>query len=211
MLVPPARESHYAAEHHGRGLGDISHAVLVGADEDSRHQLLFVDLWTSAGGMENFFGNPFAQQAGDRLFSSREESEWHRAPDGSDYHVPIPEELDTVISAFFRAPVSVGAEPNPDFADSISEQLQPARRRGQLSHTLYRHQRDTVSDRPSSNARWAHGQRVDHPVPDSEVLVFDSWPSTDGLDEYYKLFAEFPAIHAGALTVWRRAEGFIEW
>ncbi len=70
-----------------RSLGDLSHNLytpvegLGSLSTASPGELLFIDYWADLGGMETFFSNPFAQEAGDRLYSSREESEWMPARD----------------------------------------------------------------------------------------------------------------------------------
>jgi hypothetical protein len=62
-----------------RSLGDLSHNVYtpaegVGSLSDAKPgELLFIDYWADPNGMEKFFSNRFAQEAGDRLYLSREE------------------------------------------------------------------------------------------------------------------------------------------
>jgi hypothetical protein len=194
-----------------RSLGDISHAILVGAEDTTARDLLFVDLWIDASGMETFFSNPFAQEAGDRLFSSREESEWHRAPSGFDYHVPTPDGLAVAYFAVFRAPVTAVADTVPGLVRVVSVQLPAARRQGQLSHALYVRERQAVAGHPSSNSRRAGGQLVDHASPDAEILALDSWATLDGVRQHYRAFTEAEGVDAGELTVWRHANGFIQW
>src|SRR5207245_2879461 len=77
-----------------RSLGDMSHTLYTPAEGlgslsgAKPGELLFIDYWADSNGMETFFSNPFAQEAGDRLFSSREESEWMPARDAFTFHVP---------------------------------------------------------------------------------------------------------------------------
>jgi hypothetical protein len=189
-----------------RSLGDISHAIIVGTEDTAPRELLFVDLWVDANGMEAFFSNPFAQEAGDRLFSSREESEWHRVPSGFDYHVPAPDGLEVAYFAVFRAPVPAVADTVPGLVSVVSAQLPTARRQGQLSHSL-----DVRERHPSSNSRQAGGQPVDHAPPEAEILALDSWATLDGIREHYRTFTEVKGVDAGELTVWRHAIGFTEW
>src|SRR5260370_42011892 len=57
-----------------RSLGDISHNLYTPAEglgslSDAKPaHLLFIDYWTSLGGMETFFSNPVAPDARRRLF-----------------------------------------------------------------------------------------------------------------------------------------------
>ncbi|MET8871767.1 hypothetical protein [Nocardia sp. NPDC004604] len=194
-----------------RSLGDISHAILVSAEDTAPQELLFVDLWVDGNGMEAFFGNPFAQETGDLLFSSREESEWHRAPGGFDYQVPTPDGLEAVYFAVFRARTAAVADAVPGFVDAVSAQLPSARRQGQLSHALYVRERQAISGHPASNSRRAEGRPVDHTAPTAEILALDAWPTLDGIYRHYRQFTQVEGIDAGELTVWRHADGFIEW
>src|SRR5437588_10350885 len=87
--TPPAIEI-------ARSLGDVSHNVYAppgaAADLSSARpgELLFIDYWADLNGMEGFFANPSAAEAADRVFSSREESEWQPAPSAFTFHVPAP-------------------------------------------------------------------------------------------------------------------------
>ena len=77
-----------------RPLGDLSHNVDAPADGKEGllgakpRELLFIDYGADLSGREQFFSNPLAREAGDRLFSSREESEWMPAPAAFTFQVP---------------------------------------------------------------------------------------------------------------------------
>lgn len=194
-----------------RSLGDISHSVLTRTGDSTSDELLFLDLWIDENGMEAFFADPSGQEAGDRLFASREESEWHRAPGGFDYHAPIPTGLETVYFTLYRAQVTDVADAVTGFAGAVSAHLPSARRHGQLSHALYVRDKGAIVNHPAANARRAGGRAVEFDVPDAEVLAVDSWPTLDGIAEHYRPFAQIQGVTAGELTVWRHADGFLEW
>src|SRR3989442_469212 len=77
-----------------RSLGDLSHNVYTPVAGTGSlwaalpGELLFIDYWVDPHGMEEFFSHPFVQEAGDRLFSSRDESEWMPAPAAFTFQVP---------------------------------------------------------------------------------------------------------------------------
>jgi hypothetical protein len=126
-----------------RALGDLSHNVYTpagGVDPVLRAQpgeLLFVDYWAAASGMEMFFSNPVALGAADQLFSSREESEWAVAPNGFGFSVPARYGAPARFVAITRAAVRSIDEAVPAMGRVISAGLPAARRRGQISHKLF--------------------------------------------------------------------------
>ena len=126
-----------------RSLGDLSHTLYTpaentgGLSDAKPDELLFTDYWAEPGGMEAFFSNPLAQQAGDRLFSSREESEWTPAPAAFTFQVPAPAGTPARFVRMLRAPVRSAEEATAALGKLLWADLGAARRRGQLSHSLF--------------------------------------------------------------------------
>jgi hypothetical protein len=153
-----------------RSLGDLSHTLYTPAEttaalSDAKPgELLFIDYWAEPSGMETFFSNPFAQQAGERLFSSREESEWTPAPAAFTFQVPAPAGTPARFLRMLRAPVRSAEEATAVPGKLVWANLGAARRRGQLSHSLFVRPAGVIAARPASNARRSAGKNL--PGPD---------------------------------------------
>jgi hypothetical protein len=202
-----------------RSLGDVSHQVYRAADGASgvsdaeAGELLFVDFWTAAEGMEAFFANPFAGEAGDRLYSARAESEWHPAPGAVSLQFPAATGAPARFVVLVRAPVHSAGAAVASLDKAVVAGLGAARRRGQLSHQVFVRDPAELGARPASNARHGAAPRA---TPSVEVLAMSTWPTLDGLLEHHR----DPATAAGleqavagpvAISVWEQAGGFVEW
>ena len=205
-----------------RSLGDLSHnlytpaAGLGNLSTASPRELLFVDSWADPGGMEIFFSNPFAQEAGNNLFSSREEAEWKPARDAFTFHVPAVAGTPARFVAMMRAPVRAASEAITAFSELTRTNLRTSRRLGHLSHQFFLRQAAVVDARPASNALYSDGEDITLPVEPVEVLAIDFWPTLEGLTEHYSALIstnELDEVLAGSLTlsIWESASGFVEW
>jgi hypothetical protein len=175
-------------------LGDLSHNVYTparGVDPALRAQpgeLLFVDYWAAASGMEMFFSSPVALGAADQLFSSREESEWAVAAE-----MILP-------SAGTASLVDLMA------ARVIATSLGGAPWRA-----------GTLKPNPlgAANTRRAHGNTLAQAGAQAEVLALDWWSTVDGLAEHYRdaLTGGLPdaLIGPAETAVWQQEAGFSEW
>ena len=210
-----------------RSLGDISHNVYtpaggLGSLSDAKPgELLFIDYWTDLGGMETFFSNPFAQEAGDRLFSSREEAEWMPARDAFTFHVPATAGTPARFVGMMRAPVRSAEDATTALGKLVSTNLGTARRCGQLSHSLFVRRADVMAARPASNERRSGGESVVAPTKLVEILAVDFWSTFEGMKEHYgNLTAGAATAMSGlddalagplAVSVWEPVRGFSEW
>ena len=205
-----------------RSLGDISHNVYAPASEVGSlsdvtpGELLFIDYWADPDGMERFFSNPFAQEAGDRLFSSRDESEWMPAPAAFTFQVPARAGTPARFVGMMRARVRSAEEATTVLARLVSTNLRASRRRGQLSHNLFVRLAGVVADRPASNARRSRGLSDPASTNPVEILSIDSWGTLEGLKEHYSDATAMSGLDgtlAGplAVSVWEQVSGFSEW
>jgi hypothetical protein len=205
-----------------RSLGDVSHNVYAPAEGTGTlsgakpGELLFIDYWTSPDGMETFFANPFAQQAGDRLYSSREESEWMPAPGAFTFQVLAPAGTPARFLAMMRAPVRSTDDATAVLGKLIWGNLSAARSRGQVSHGLFIRPANVEAARPASNARHRPGESPAGPADPAGILAVDTWLTLDGLMEHYGDEAAMSGLDqalAGppAASVWTQASGFAEW
>jgi hypothetical protein len=205
-----------------RSLGDLSHTVYTPSEgagnlsDTKPGELLFIDYWADPNGMEKFFSNGFAQEAGDRLYSSREESEWTPAPAAFTFQVPAPAGAPARFIGMMRAPVRSADDAIAVVGKLVSMNLGAARRRGQLSHALFMRLADVVTARPASNARRDGGESAAAPTEPVEILAVDSWSTLEGLKEHYgDAMAMSGLDHAlagpPAASVWEQVSGFSEW
>lgn len=205
-----------------RALGDLSHNVYTPAKSvevgpaGPLAEVLFADYWADPVDMETFFANPVAQQAGDRLFSSREETEWAFAPDGFTFWVPAPHDLPPRYLATVRAPVRSAEETVAALGKIVSAGILTARRRGQISHALFVRRADVATRRPAANTRRDGGHAVAQPSAPVEILALDWWSTLEGLHEHYGDATTVDALQqavAGPVetTVWQQEAGFTEW
>ena len=205
-----------------RSLGDISHNVYIPAEGTgslstaSPGELLFLDYWADPNGMEQFFSNPFAQEAGDRLFSERVEAEWMPAPAAFTFQVPARAGTPARFVGMMRAPVRSAEDATAVLAKLVWTNLRASRRRGQLSHNLFVRQASVVAARPASNACRSGGESIAAPTEPVEILAVDFWSTLEGLKEHYSDATAMSGLDdalAGplAVSVWEQASGFSEW
>jgi hypothetical protein len=205
-----------------RSLGDISHNTYIPVEETGKlstaspGELLFIDWWADSNGMEQFFANPFAQEAGNRLFSERVEAEWMPVPAAFTFQVPAKADAPARFVRIMRAPVRVVSDATTALAKLVSANLGASRRFGHLSHQLFLRQANVVTARPASNARHNGGQDSPLPTEPVELLAVDFWPTLEGLREYESASTAtngLDEVLTGPLTVsiWEQVRGFVEW
>ena len=77
-----------------RALGDLSHKVYLPAKSAMSGakpgELLILDVWESAEGMQTFFSNPQVSEGGKKLFSTRDPTVWMRAREALTFNLPAP-------------------------------------------------------------------------------------------------------------------------
>jgi hypothetical protein len=185
-----------------RSLSDLSHTVYVpaegagGLSNAKPGELLFIDQWADPKGLERFFSNKDVQASGSKLFSSRDGSVWMRARGSFDFHVAATANKPARYVGMIRAVVKSPEDAIAAFARLVSKKIGSARRRGQLSHSLF--------------------VKLGAPSDPVEVLGLDFWPTLEGLKEHYAdpgEMSEIGATFAGApsASVWEQASGFSEW
>ena len=203
-----------------RSLGDVSHAVYTaaagaaGVSDAAAGELLFLDFWTAPEGMEAFFADPFAGEAGDRLYSARAESEWHPAPGAVSLQFPAAADAPARFVVLVRAPVHSAARRRrgPGQGRGGRPRARPAAAGSCPTRCSSATRRTSAPDR-----RRTPGTAPAPGRPDAgEVLALSTWPTLDGLLQHHR----DPAVTAGleqavagpvAVSVWEQAGGFVEW
>ncbi|HEX2647947.1 MAG TPA: hypothetical protein VHO95_12030 [Candidatus Dormibacteraeota bacterium] len=186
---------------------------LVGAKP---RELLFVDYWADPSGMERFFSNPLAREAGDRLFSSREESEWVPAPAAFTFQVPTKDGTPARFVGMARAPVRSVEDVTAKLSGLVWTNLRTSRRRGHLSHGLFVRLASVVRARPASNARHNGGGSVTASTEPAEILAIDFWSTLEGLKDHYGNATAMTGLDDAltgplAVSIWEQVNGFSEW
>lgn len=205
-----------------RSLGDISHNTYIPVEgagtlsAASPGELLFIDYWMDPNGMEQFFAHPFAQEAGDRLFAERVESEWMSAPQAFTFSVPARAGAPAPVVGMMRAPVRAASAATTVLAELVWANLRASRRLGHLSHHLFLRDATVVAARPASNARRRGSEGIALSTEPVEILAVDFWRTLEGLKEYYSVSTVMNGLDevlAGPLTVsvWEPVSGFVEW
>src|SRR5438552_9315221 len=69
-----------------RSLGDLSHMVYVPVNKELP-ELFIMDLWTSPGGLNQFFSDPQVQHGAELIFTQRDPVVWEPAEGFFTYHI----------------------------------------------------------------------------------------------------------------------------
>jgi hypothetical protein len=182
-----------------RSFGDLSHKVYLPMGTAKPTESLFLDVWTSAQGIQSFFANEMVINQGSKLFKSRDSALWMPALGAFSFHLPAPASKRARLVGLLRAPVSSPEKAIEVFRDTISAALPDARKRGQLSHQIF-----IRLSPPGESAQ-------------AELLGLDEWADPEGMMEHYqdqKHMGPLAKAFAGApqSSVWEQADpAWSEW
>lgn len=184
-----------------RSLGDVSHMVYTPAvpATSGAGEILFLDYWTSAEGLGQFFSNPQVQEQAAQIFADRDPVVWARAEGFVDYHLPAPAGQNDRRVIVVRGMVASREAAMAVHNDIVGNNIGLARIAGDLSHEAY--------------------FRVSAPgEPESlEYLAIDIWNGENGIQEFFsnpdfqgalsQLFTAAPDV-----SIWAYAPGdWAEW
>ena len=187
-----------AAKH----LGNMSHNVYMPLDATAsfKGDLLFLDIWNSMEGLEQFFSDPQVQGGAEMLFATREGVVWRKLDSFLNYNFSTPLGENTRIIGLVRGRVNSIEAAEAIHNAAIESQVKSARAAGIVSHAFY--VRMATPDSPEA----------------LEVLGMDVWMNAEGMMKYYmspefqgsgiyKMFAS-----KAESSLWVRPEGsWIEW
>ena len=185
-----------------RSMSDMSHCVYVPAkgaaavSSAKDGELLFIDFWADAAGLQKFFSNPDVVEQGAKLFSAKDPSVWMPARGAFTFHVPPVAAKRPGVVGLLRARVTTPEAAVEAFNAVTHKGLAAARRRGLLSHELY--------------------VKLGPPNEPMEIVGVDLWSSVEGRVEHYSDRSGLAPLSAGfagepAASVWEQAGGFNEW
>ena len=181
-----------------QSLGDLSHLVYAPAGEWTG-ELIFVDQWMSAQGIEQFFADPQVQAGGAQIFASYDPVIWRAADGFHAYHISAPLGQHDRTVAMLRATVNSLDQAREAMNGTWQNRVLAAHRNGLQSHEIY--------------------VRLAAPgTPEAlEILGVDTWSTPDGLSTVYDDPTFKQALYsmfAGPPKTWmlRRPAGeWIEW
>jgi hypothetical protein len=185
-----------------RALGDLSHKVYVPASAAGKHagaeanELLFIDVWADAAGIQQFFGDPRVGEQASKMFTARDPVVWMPARGAASFHLPAAMNKSERYVGIVRGAVRSPDEAIATFAKLVTGGLRDARRRGQLSHELFFRLAP-----PSESAA-------------VELLGVDVWSDFAGMMEHYGQLSGMSGPFAGPprTSVWAQPSGsWSEW
>lgn len=179
-------------------LGDVSHMVYVPLDPSSAEvgACMFMDIWNSAEGINQFFSNPQVQQQADELFSQREAIVWQTAEGFYTYHLPAPTARPERFTAVVRGMLGSREEGMRVHNGLVEKFINKARSRGHISHDAYLR----VPTNGTSGS--------------VEFFAVDVWMDAAGMGQHYQdpeILSGFGGMFAAppAASIWAHPTG--EW
>lgn len=203
-----ARELHNATAGSERGieaarsLGDLSHKVYAPAPASAQSsakpgELLFVDVWVDAGGIQSFFSNPEVQKQGGALFGGRDATVWMPGRGAYAYTLPTARGREERAVGLVRGPIADPEKAIAIFREVDAVSVRDARRRGILSHQLF--------------------IKLAPPGEPLELLGLDTWSDVEGMAAHYADATHMKPLGAAFsgkadVSVWTPAAGaWSEW
>ena len=205
--VDAARKTHNATAGNdagvaaARSLGDLSHKVYLPAKTAMSGakpgELLIMDVWETAEGIQQFFSNPQVAQGGGKLFTKRDPTVWMPAREALTFNLPAPVGRTDRFVGILRTRVKTPAIALDVFRTTVARTRNQARQRGQLSHELF-----FLLGPPSGDGS-------------AEMLGVDVWSDLKGMEQHYQETMEpLSKAFAGApeASIWTQPHGeWVEW
>jgi hypothetical protein len=137
------------------------------------------------------------------------------APAAFTFQVPATAGTPARFLRLLRAPVRSAEEATAALGKLVWANLGAARRRGQLSHSLFVRPAGVIAARPASNARRSAGENLPAPTEPVEILTVEFWATLEGLNEHHGNTTVTSgledALAGPAAAVWEQVSGFSEW
>jgi hypothetical protein len=199
-----ARQTHNATAGDPAGvataqaLGDLSHLVYAPA-ENWTGELMFIDQWVSAEGIQRFFADAHVQEGGAALFTSYDPVVWLPADGFHAYHIAAPLGQSDRIVAMLRGTVTSLDAARAAMNGAWQPRILAAHRQGLQSHEMF--------------ARLAAPG-----TPEAlEILGVDTWSGPGGMGTVYDdptFMQAFYGVFTGQPKTWRLrrpAGDWVEW
>lgn len=181
-----------------QALGDLSHLVYAPLG-DWTGELVFLDQWTSAEGIQQFFANPQVQEGGARIFTAYDPVVWRSGEGFLNYTISTPVAQHDRIVGLIRGTVTSLEAAQRAFNQVWRQRVNEARKLGLVAHEVF--------------------MRLAPPgSPEAlELLGVDTWFKHDGMHQIYEdsAFLEpFDGVFTAEAKTWtlhRPAGDWIEW
>ena len=180
-------------------LGDLSHLVFVPMGEWAG-EIMFIDQWTSAEGIQQFFADPQVQAGGAQIFTQYDPVVWRHAEGFVNYTIntPLGASQDRLVG-IIRGQVTSMEAAQQAMNQIWRQRVNEAHKGGLNSHEVY--------------------VRLAQPgTPESlEILGVDVWSKHDGMHALYEdpaFMQPFDGVFAGEPKTWtlhRPAGEWVEW
>jgi hypothetical protein len=184
-----------------KNLGEISHMVylpVTSASGNAGH-LLFMDIWTNAGGFDWQLFDPQFVSVLTQIFATRDFITWERAVGFDGYSIPAPQGMNHRVIALTRGTVVSRTEAMEKHNLAVAVGFVPARAAGVLSHEAYFRLPDTDESETT------------------DFLAVDVWMNVEGPLGYYadarfQVATQVPFTEGPTLTMWTYpADEWVEW
>lgn len=152
-----------------KALGDMSHMTFMPLDAATNFKgdLLFMDIWNSMDGMNNFFSDAQVQGGANMMFDSREAVVWTKLHGFLNYHFPSPTGKNDRIVGIVRGTVRSLEEAEAIHNEVQEQHVKTARANGIVSHEFY--VRMAAPGSPEA----------------MEILGVDIWMNAEGMMKHY--------------------------
>jgi quinol monooxygenase YgiN len=181
-----------------RSLGDLSHKVYAPLGGDAKpDELLFLDVWIEAAGIQKFFAHPDVAAQGAQLFKHKDPTVWMPARGAYSYSLPAPRDKQERYVGIVRGPIVSPEAAIEIFRGVDRGAVADARKRGLLSHELF--------------------IKLGPPGEPLELLGIDIWCDRAGMEAHYQdptHMAGLGKAFSGApsASTWQQAPGqWSEW
>jgi hypothetical protein len=181
-----------------QALGDLSHLVYVPMGEWSG-EIIFMDQWTSAEGIQRFFADPQVQAGGAQMFTAYDPVIWRQAEGFLNYTIKTPQGQQEHLVGMIRGKVTSLETAQQAMNQVWSTRINEARKLGLSGHEVF--------------------IRLAQPgAPEAlEVLGVDTWFKHDGIHQLYddpSFLEAFDGVFSAEPKTWvlhRPAGAWIEW
>lgn len=185
-----------------KSLGDMSHLVFMPLDAATNFKgdLLFLDIWNSMEGLNQFFSDKQVQAGGEMMFATRNAIVWTKLDNFLNFNFPAPFGKNERIIGLIQGKVNSLEEAETIHNQGMEAQVKAARANGLVSHEFL-----VRMAAPGS-------------AESLEVLGVDVWMDAEGMMKHYtspefqsaktyKMFVDKPVT-----STWVHPKGeWIEW
>ena len=150
-------------------LGDVSHMTYMPLDAATnfKNDLLFLDIWNSVEGMQQFFADPQVQAGAGMMWKAKDAILWAKLDGFLNFQLPAPYGKNERIVGIVQGKVNSIAEAQAIHNKAIASVVNLSRANGMVSHAFY--VRMAAPGSPEA----------------LEVIGVDVWMNAEGMMKHY--------------------------